>query len=772
MPNHNFTARQAAYLLGLVLLLIGVVWPYPAYAEYCELYTESFERFGGPDDFDNGTYRAEWCVNGASITTSNPCGTGNSLRLSGSAEDPIIWLYVDSEGCTEVKLEFDFAQFADTGTVVKYTTSSDTTLNCSAYIGTVAGALNVTGGVCTGAEHTVVVSGSQSVYWKFDHGANSNAIFIDNLRISLDGCDCTGGTPSHGCCETGEPGCDDPVVESCVCTLDAYCCNTEWDAQCVDEVESFGCGTCGGSGCATEFRADFGNYFQSGSVCSIFPDLFETCEGYGPYLSSGTACGDVGDYVMSFATGYPYSAAITKCLDLSAAFSASIEFSYAKNDSSLGPRIEINVDEGSFQTIWNAPYSPGAGCHEETLDLSAYVGESNVRLKFCSGSSSSNGAAFDDIDLVLGGMADHGPCETGEPGSNDPNVTACVCAVDPYCCQTAWDEMCVMEVDAYDCGDCGGYCLTEWSLDFGETAGGTACEAIPILFESCEGAGPTIGSSTACGGTGDMAMIFEPGWPYSAAITVCLDLSAASAAKLDFMYSKADGTLGPEIAASTNQGGSFTIIWSAPFNPGVGCHAACLDLGDYVGTADVRLRFSSGTMSPSGHSIDDLVLTFGAGCCESLVVDAGADAELPYGGGMIQLSGSVSGCAGNVTVLWTATNGGHIVSGADTLTPTIDAAGTYTLDAECSDGCEGSDDVEVSESSLILADLNCDGSVNSLDVDPFVLALTSAPGFEDYNLQYPDCEPLLADCDCDGSVNSLDIDPFVECLTGSCSPCP
>ena len=63
-----------------------------------------------------------------------------------------------------------------------------------------------------------------------------------------------------------------------------------------------------------------------------------------------------------------------------------------------------------------------------------------------------------------------------------------------------------------------------------------------------------------------------------------------------------------------------------------------------------------------------------------------------------------------------------------------------------------------------LGDLNCDGSVNSLDIDPFVLATTSAPGFGAYYAAYPSCNAMLADCNSDGSVNSLDVDPFVGLL--------
>ena len=46
--------------------------------------------------------------------------------------------------------------------------------------------------------------------------------------------------PSNCCSEHTEPGCDDPVCEACVCTVDAdgFCCGTNgeggWDEFCVD----------------------------------------------------------------------------------------------------------------------------------------------------------------------------------------------------------------------------------------------------------------------------------------------------------------------------------------------------------------------------------------------------------------------------------------------------------------------------------------------------------------------------------------------------------
>jgi hypothetical protein len=57
-----------------------------------------------------------------------------------------------------------------------------------------------------------------------------------------------------------------------------------------------------------------------------------------------------------------------------------------------------------------------------------------------------------------GGGPVGGDCCTAKEtaGCADAEVEACVCAGDDYCCNTAWDETCVGEVDQLGCGDCGG----------------------------------------------------------------------------------------------------------------------------------------------------------------------------------------------------------------------------------------------------------------------------------------------------------------------------
>jgi hypothetical protein len=51
--------------------------------------------------------------------------------------------------------------------------------------------------------------------------------------------------PADSCCAVhGTPGCFDAEVEQCVCAVNAYCCEMEWDSICVAQVGELGCGEC------------------------------------------------------------------------------------------------------------------------------------------------------------------------------------------------------------------------------------------------------------------------------------------------------------------------------------------------------------------------------------------------------------------------------------------------------------------------------------------------------------------------------------------------
>jgi hypothetical protein len=62
----------------------------------------------------------------------------------------------------------------------------------------------------------------------------------------------------------------------------------------------------------------------------------------------------------------------------------------------------------------------------------------------------------------------------------------------------------------------------------------------------------------------------------------------------------------------------------------------------------------------------------------------------------------------------------------------------------------------------LLGDLNCDGTVDGFDIDPFVLAL-SDPGA--YAAQFADCNVLNADVNADGAIDGFDIDAFAALVS-------
>jgi len=60
-------------------------------------------------------------------------------------------------------------------------------------------------------------------------------------------------------------------------------------------------------------------------------------------------------------------------------------------------------------------------------------------------------------------------------------------------------------------------------------------------------------------------------------------------------------------------------------------------------------------------------------------------------------------------------------------------------------------------------DVNCDGTVDFGDINPFVQALADPSG---YAATYPLCDVLQADCNDDGVVDFADINPFIALLSG------
>jgi hypothetical protein len=444
-PNRTHTQGVRLRAIGTLLLLCATA---AAGGQSCPIYQTEFDEFAGPPAWANGPFAVSWCLSGATVTGSNFCPTGNALRLDATGEDPVLLVRVGDAGCASVTLSFTYSQFAATGTVLKVGATSATSASCSLATPTTLVALAATGGACTPVTVTAPTGSAQGLVFRFDHGANTNAILIDSVVVSVTGC--CGAT--HGCCETGFAGCADAAVQACVCAVDSYCCAVAWDALCVAHVESLGCGSCGPPPleCLEAFATDFGTLYQTQSICLLRPDLFEFCEGAPPTLTISGPCAGAADPALRFGTGFPHSAAVTRCLDLSGLPAPRLRFRYTRNPGTVGPRIDWSSDDSGWAVAWQPSSTAGIGvCAEVALDLTPLRDLPGVRFRFTSASSLANGAVFDDLILESGppicGAAEAGDCLVAHasPACADGDCCGAVCAVDDYCCAVAWDALCV-----------------------------------------------------------------------------------------------------------------------------------------------------------------------------------------------------------------------------------------------------------------------------------------------------------------------------------------
>jgi hypothetical protein len=103
----------------------------------------------------------------------------------------------------------------------------------------------------------------------------------------------------------------------------------------------------------------------------------------------------------------------------------------------------------------------GAGCSDNVIEAAicsegGIQGEGAVDPYCCN-------VAWDNLCVAgVNNLADNValPCGStccapkGTPGCSSPSVQACVGAVDPYCINTAWDALCVAEVESLGCSRC------------------------------------------------------------------------------------------------------------------------------------------------------------------------------------------------------------------------------------------------------------------------------------------------------------------------------
>jgi hypothetical protein len=236
---------------------------------------------------------------------------------------------------------------------------------------------------------------------------------------------------SNCCFANGGLGCDDPDCQAAVCAVDPFCCETAWDGICAGEALQFCPKTC------QQGEPQFGSITCGETICGTGwadgnlrdTDWFQI-----------TNDGDTGIFVTMTA-------------------SAQFPFVFGVVDTD-------GVPDCGLATALN-PFATGTSCTEVSLDACLlpgtwwlFIAPNAFAGVPCNPDDDGNKYSF---SLACTGKcegppppaacftSDHDCFTTGVPGCTDIECCTIVCDVDPFCCSTAWDGICVSEAVTF-CG--------------------------------------------------------------------------------------------------------------------------------------------------------------------------------------------------------------------------------------------------------------------------------------------------------------------------------
>ena len=211
-------------------------------------------------------------------------------------------------------------------------------------------------------------------------------------------------------------------------------------------LTSNGCGTPGGGGggscTATVTSFPYGESFESGlgQWTQASGDDFDWARRSGGTPSSGTgptaaANGTFYMYVEASSPNFPSKTTIfnSPCFDLSGLTSPSFSFQYHMNGTSMGSlSLQASTDGSAWTTVFTRSGSQGTAWNSASVDLSAYAGQSALRLRFVGVTSTSwsGDMAIDDLSLT-------GSTGGGGGGCTDTEVTLTL-VLDNYPGETTW----------------------------------------------------------------------------------------------------------------------------------------------------------------------------------------------------------------------------------------------------------------------------------------------------------------------------------------------
>ncbi|MBC7776840.1 MAG: HYR domain-containing protein [Phycisphaerae bacterium] len=111
------------------------------------------------------------------------------------------------------------------------------------------------------------------------------------------------------------------------------------------------------------------------------------------------------------------------------------------------------------------------------------------------------------------------------------------------------------------------------------------------------------------------------------------------------------------------------------------------------------------------------------------IANAGPSGVITCTTPQLQLNGAGSSTGGNITYLWTASNGGNIVSGSTTLTPTVNACGTYAIKVtNTTNGCTATASTTVTCNTAPPNASASGGTITCATPDVMLMGNSTTPG--------------------------------------------
>jgi cysteine-rich repeat protein len=315
----------------------------------------------------------------------------------------------------------------------------------------------------------------------------------DGNAFPGDGCDQSCQFEGHPCGVRETPGTADEAVEACVCALDSYCCQTAWDTICVSEAMK-DCGVKCGDPCAAHANPGSDDAQVTACVCQLDPNCCKNAWSAGCVALAKTDCSACAPPAVC---GNGKIEPPEQCDDGNTKNGDGCSSMCLKENAVCGNgKLEGNEECDDGNTT--AGDGCDAGCqfegHACVPRQTPGVADETVEACVCALDSFCCQTAWDSIcvnEAIKDCQVNCGdPCTAhNNPGSNDPQITQCVCALDSFCCNNKWDSLCVSKAKQ-SCGACptpvcgNGKLEAGEQCDDGNTKNGDGCSASCMIETS------------------------------------------------------------------------------------------------------------------------------------------------------------------------------------------------------------------------------------------------------------------------------------------------